>query len=578
MTAPPAQLPVVCEVSLRARLVVGEPFFDGGRPITLGRVGGVDAAAGDLVAVEVTGHGQGRLVERLGLATDVSAVLHGLAIEAGTAAPFPADVLAEAEGLPEPPGGGHSPAQPVATWPPHDRADLRHLLTFTIDPEDARDHDDALSVDGDRLLVHIADVSAYVAEGGAVDREAAWRGTSVYLPGRVDPMLPERLSSDLCSLRPGCDRLAVTVEIGAEGPLRAVRSVVRSDHRLSYPQAARMLETGEGPEGLIPALRRLDGFARERQAARLDRGGIAVDASERTYRIEAGVVVEGSVRTQGPAHVLVEECMLAANEAVAAALVAAGAAAPFRVHEPPEAEGLRALVERLAALGVPTPPMPEVLPPAAASRYAGALSQTVAGYARASGRGRRAFPALVLRALQKARYDARNLGHAGLASAAYCHFTSPIRRHPDLMVHRALLRGLGLLSGPPPEPAEVAAQAGDDSDAEREAEALERRADDVCAAFLLERVLYERGWEETFAGEVVGVIDAGAFVRFGDVFEGFLPGRSWAGEYTTLDPLGITLVGTRSGRMLRLGDPLEVAVRSIDRVAGRVRIRVPQAT
>jgi ribonuclease R len=575
VTFPPAAPPVVCEVSLRARLVVGEPYFEGGRPLTLGRVGAVDAAAGDLVAVAITDHGRGRVIERLGLATDVTAVLHGLAIEAGTAAPFPDDVLAEAESLPEA-LAGHSPVQPVATWPPDTRADLRGLLTFTIDPEDARDHDDALSVAGERLLVHIADVAAYVTEGGAIDREAARRGTSVYLPGRVDPMLPERLSTDLCSLRPGRDRLAVTVEIGADGPLRAVRSVIRSDHRLSYPQAARMLETGDGPPDLIAALRRLDAFAREGQAARLARGGIAVDAGERTYRIESGAVVEGGVRDPGPAHVLVEECMLAANEAVAAELVAAGEAAPFRVHEAPQADALVALVERLAALGVPTPPMPDVLTPAGAVRYAGALSQRVADYARTSGRGRAAIPALVLRALQKARYDARHLGHAGLASPAYCHFTSPIRRHPDLMVHRALLRHLGALQTPAPDPQELAAAAASDSAAEREAEALERRGDDICAAFLLERELYERGWEAASPGEVVGLIEAGAFVRFGGVFEGFLPGRAWAGEHVVLEPLGIALVAARSGRTLRLGDPIDVAVRSIDRVSGRVRIRIPQ--
>jgi ribonuclease R len=566
---PPAAAPVVCEVSLRARVVVGEPFFEGGRPITLGRVGAVDAGPGDLVAVEVTGDGRGRLLERLGLVTDVCAVVHGLAVEAGTAAAFPDDVLAEAAALPQAPGGH---------WPRGPRADLRGLLTFTIDPEDARDHDDALSVDGDRLLVHIADVAAYVAEGGPIDREAARRGTSVYLPGRVDPMLPERLSSDLCSLRPDCDRLAVTVEIGAGAPLRAVRSVIRSDHRLSYPQAARMLETGDGPEALIAALRRLDGFARERQAARLARGGIAVDASERMYRIEAGAVVDAEIREQGPAHALVEECMLAANEAVASELVAAGSAAPFRVHEPPEVEALAALVERLAALGVPTPPLPEILPAGEAARYAGALSQRVATYARQSGRGRHAFPSLVLRALRKARYDSRNLGHAGLASPAYCHFTSPIRRHPDLLVHRALLRRLGALETPAPSPAEVAAHAAVDSGAERAAEALERRADDVCAAFLLERLLYERGWDEAFSGEVVGLIDAGAFVRFGGVFEGFLPGRSWAGEHTALDPLGVGLVAARSGRTLRLGDAVQFAVRSIDRVSGRVRVRASSHT
>jgi len=183
----------------------------------------------------------------------------------------------------------------------------------------------------------------------------------------------------------------------------------------------------------------------------------------------------------------------------------------------------------------------------------------------------------VLRALRKARYDPRNLGHAGLASPAYCHFTSPIRLHPDLLVHRALLRRLGALPTPPPEPAAVAAAAAHDSAAEREAELLERTADDVCAAFLLERELYEQGWDASFAGEVVGVIDSGAFVRFGTLFEGYLPGRSWAGEPVDLDPLGVALVARSSGRRLRLGDSIDVAVRAVDRAAGRVRIRASHA-
>src|SRR6185369_11694296 len=151
-------------------------------------------------------------------------------------------------------------------------------------------------------------------------------------------------------------------------------------------------------------------------------------------------------------------------------------------------------------LQVPTPPQPPLPTPQQATRFAGLVSQSVSRYVASSGRGRSAFPAMVLRALRKARYDPRNLGHAGLASPAYCHFTSPIRRHPDLLVHRALLRHLGALSTPPPESA-----------AEREAELLERTADDVCAALLLERELYEQGWDATFAGEVVGVIDSGAF-------------------------------------------------------------------
>lgn len=560
MSRPPARPPVVCEVSLRARAVVGEPFFEPGPPLTLGRVGVVDAGPGELVAVEVTGPGRGLVAERLGPVTDASAVVHGLAVEAGIAEPWPDDVEAEAARLPRDPVAGD------------DRVDLRAVPTFTIDPADAGDHDDALSAAGDRVLVHIADVAAFVPEGGPIDREAARRATSVYLPGRVDPMLPDRLSSELCSLLPGRDRLAVTVELGP-GPLRSYRSVIRSDHSLTYDEAEAMLASRDGPPEVVAALRRLDGLARERAAARLERGGVTVETAERSFRFEGGAAVAGATRRAGPAHALVEELMLAANEAVAAELAGAGAAMPFRVHEAPEAGALDVLAERLEALQVPTPPQPPLRTPADAARFAGLVSQSVSRYVASSGRGRAAFPAMVLRALRKARYDPQNLGHAGLASRAYCHFTSPIRRHPDLLVHRALLRHLGALATPPPEPAAVAAAAARDSAAERQAEALERTADDVCAAFLLEQELYERGWDATFTGEVVGVIDSGAFVRFGGLFEGYLPGRSWAGELVDLDSVGVAVVARRSGRRLRLGDPVEVAVRAVDRATGRVRIR-----
>lgn len=565
MTPEPAAAPVVCQVSLRARVMVGEPYFASGRPLTLGRVGSVNARPGDLVAVVVTGPGRGVVSAHLGPPDDVSAVLHGLAIEAGAAAAWPDAVAAEAAGLP---AGLREDAE---------RRDLRALLTFTIDPADARDHDDALSVDGDWLLVHIADVAAFVREGGAIDAEAARRANSVYLPGRVDPMLPERLSSDLCSLVPGDDRYAVTVEVGGAGPLRAYRSLVRSDHRLTYEQAEVMLASGEGPPDLVSALRRLSDFADGSAAARLARGGIAVETQERTFRIAAGVVMEGGRRPDGAAHRLVEELMLAANEAVATELAGAGAVVPFRVHEPPEPDALHALVERLEALDVPTPPVPDLHTGQAAARVAGLLSQAVARYVRNSGRGREAFPGMVLRALRKARYDPVNRGHAGLASPAYCHFTSPIRRYPDLMVHRALLRHLGARSARPPAAEDVGAAAVHASEAERAAERLERRGDDICAAFLLDDVLYEQGWEATFPGEVVGLIDSGAFVRFGDLYEGYLPGRSWSGEYVQLDPHGVALIAGRSGRRLRLGDPVEVAVQTVDRVGGRVRIRAAGA-
>jgi ribonuclease R len=177
---------------------------------------------------------------------------------------------------------------------------------------------------------------------------------------------------------------------------------------------------------------------------------------------------------------------------------------------------------------------------------------------------------LVLRALKQARYDPRNLGHSGLASAAYCHFTSPIRRYPDLVVHRALLREVGASDAPPPEA--LGELAEHTSAREREAAEVEYRADAICLAWLLDETLYERGWEEPFEGEIIGVIGSGLFARFGEVFEGYLPARRLAGDYFELNDLGTALVGRRGGGTLRLGDPIEVRVESIDKSQGRVEL------
>jgi ribonuclease R len=186
-----------------------------------------------------------------------------------------------------------------------------------------------------------------------------------------------------------------------------------------------------------------------------------------------------------------------------------------------------------------------------------------------SGRGREAFPSLVLRALKQARYDQRNLGHSGLASPAYCHFTSPIRRYPDLVCHRTLLRELGVADEPPGEDLEELAD--HTSVKERAIAEVEHRADDICLAWLLEAVLYEQGWETTFEGEITGLIGSGVFARFGEVFEGYLPVRKLPG-YFELNALGTALVARRGGRRYRIGDPIEVRVANIDRPAGKIEI------
>jgi len=261
--------------------------------------------------------------------------------------------------------------------------------------------------------------------------------------------------------------------------------------------------------------------------------------------------------------------MILANEAVAGLLAGRRRAALYRVHERPDPQSVSLLLAKLADLDVPTPPAPDRMSSQDAERVAAEASERVAAYVAGSERGREAFPALVLRALMRARYDPANLGHSGLASPAYCHFTSPIRRYPDLVCHRALLHELGLSDEHVPE--DLGALADHCSARERAAADVEYRADEICLAWLLDRRLYERGWDTVFEGEIVGLIGPGLFVRFGEVFEGFLPSRRLGGDYFEPSPLGTELVGRRGGRY-RLGDPVEVRVERVEKAAGKVEL------
>jgi ribonuclease R len=560
----PASRLTVVEVARRGKLLVGEPFFEPGRPVTLGRRGAVPATEGDLAAIEVVG-GRGGVIEVLGRPDAVGDVLHGVLVDEGLAGAWPEEVEEELASL---------PGDPL----PHDpaRVDLRDRLTFTIDPPDARDFDDAITIEreqgGLRVRVHIADVSAFVAAGGAVDDEAELRGCSVYLPGRVEPMLPHALSSGVCSLQPDVDRYAVTIDVAPDGAMTAYRSVIRSDHRLSYPEVERIF-AGEAEAVSAPlatALADARELSQGLRAARFARGAARIDSREVEFAFVDGRVVGAVAAAEHEAHALVEELMLMANERVAEVLAATRAPALYRVHLPPDPDAVRLLLARLEALEVPTPPEPELHGGREAARFAAEVSERVGRYVASSGRGRVAFPTLVLRALERARYDPVNLGHSGLASPAYCHFTSPIRRYPDLVVHRALLAHLGASEPMPDDPERLHRTALRSSEAERAAARVERRGDDVCLAFLLEQVLYERGWEEPFDGEIVGMIEGALFVRFGDVFEGLLPAGRLGRERFEIDRLGVAMAGLTSGRRHRLGDPMPVRVRSIERARGRV--------
>jgi ribonuclease R len=478
------------------------------------------------------------------------------------------------------------------------RRDLIELPTFTVDPATARDFDDAVSArrEGDavRLWIHIADVAAHVPPGSPLDREARHRGNSTYAPGTVEPMLPHALSEGACSLAPGVERLAVTaeIELGAGGaPTSAsfYRSRIRSDARLDYDQLDVVFSgQAEPPRAVAEPLT----VARETAAALGERRGttsLEVESFEPEFRFDAaGQVTSARGVEQTESHRLIERLMVLANEQVARLLERKRVPAIYRVHAQPDPPRVERLIEQLGDLKIPTPPLRSGLAPRQAAEVAAEASRLVAREAARRGHGRDAYTSLVLRSLKQAQYSERNSGHAGLGSAAYCHFTSPIRRYPDLVVHRALLATLGEGEAPP-SAAEAREAASRCSERERESMRIERRADDVCAAFLLERELGERGSETSaafaphsvvnaalvFEGEVSGLVRAGAFVGFGgelgDVYEGFLPARRIGGaERFELNETETALVGGESGRRLRLGDPISVQVARVEAARGRV--------
>jgi ribonuclease R len=463
------------------------------------------------------------------------------------------------------------------------RRDLTQLPTFTVDPATARDFDDAVSAQredgGIRLWIHIADVAAHVPPDSPLDREAKRRGNSTYVPGAVEPMLPHALSEEACSLAPGVERLAVTaeIELGPNGkPAGAAfyRSRIRSDARLDYDELDVIFSgRAEAPEAVAEPLT----IAREAAAILGERRGatsLDVESFEPEFRFDSrGNVVGARGVAQTEAHALIERLMILANEQVAQLLERKRVATIYRVHPPPDPPRIELLIAQLHDLEIPTPPLRGTPTPREAAALAAEASRLVGREAARRGHGRDAYTSLVLRSLKQASYSERNSGHAGLGSAAYCHFTSPIRRYPDLIVHRALLAALGE-GEPAPGAAEAREAAWHSSERERDSMRIERRADDICAAFLLERELRERGAETAFEGEVSGLIRAGAFVGFGgelgDVYEGFLPARHLGGaERFELNEAETALVGQESHRKLRLGDPISVQVSGVEAVRGR---------
>ena len=579
----------VAVLQRKGKFLVAEPFFSPGPQMVVSRDRKADV--GDLVTVapgrSANRRGTSRMVigRRLGRPDVARDVIAALMLDRGLQRGFDPAVdhaARDAAALSSDLGG---------------RRDLRELSTFTIDPATARDFDDAISAqageDGSiRVWVHIADVAAYVPPRGALDREAYRRGTSVYVPGAVEPMLPGRLSNDVCSLVEGEDRLTVTVEMTIAGPASPptqvargasmYRSVIRSVARLDYDRVDRIFAGSE--RALDPwaqPLAAARAAATALQAGREGQAAVVLESAEPDFRFDRdGHVTGAELVPQTESHRLIERLMIAANEAVAGFLEERRVPTLFRVHERPEASSVERLIEQLASLGVPTPPAPGGhMTPQQAAELAGEISVVVADWVARTGRGGRALNRLVLRSLKQAYYDPRNLGHAGLASPRYCHFTSPIRRYPDLICHRGLLSAIA--GDPAPDGAFVAGAGPWTSTRERDAMVIERDADDIVRCFLLERTLYEGGDRRAvFTGEVVGLIGAGAFLVFGDErqFEGMLPVRRLSGDWYELNEEGTVLVGTRNGGAIRLGDELEVRVGRIDAPRGRVDLALADAS
>ncbi len=541
-----------------------------GREITIPSADSGGAVDGDLVAVEVARHGKfglpaGSVVERLGSLKSERAVSL-IAIHAhGIPHVFTSAVIAEADA-----------ARPATL---EGREDWRKLPFVTVDPVDAKDHDDAVHAvpdpdprnsGGHIVSVAIADVAHYVRPGSALDRTAVERGNSVYFPDRVVPMLPERISNDLCSLRPDEDRaaLAVRMVIGADGRKRSHtfhRVLIRSAARLHYEQA-QLAVSGRTDEVTEPIaqdiIEPLYAAYRAVRHARDERGPLDLELPERKILLKSDGTVDRVIMPQRlESHRLIEEFMILANVAAAETCERARVPLIYRVHDEPTPEKLNALREFLMTLDISLP-KGGALRPDAFNRI----------LQRVKGRDvERLVNEVVLRSQAQAEYSAENYGHFGLNLRRYAHFTSPIRRYADLIVHRALIRALKLGADGLSDDTDgrvLSEVAANISATERRAMKAEREtADRLIAHFLVDRV------GATFDGHISGVTRAGLFVELDETgADGLVPARHIGEEYFRYDEAGRAFVG--GSAKYRLGDPVTVELVEAAPVAGALRFKL----
>jgi len=534
-------------------------------PMTIPRYAGGGARDKDLVAAEITRYPtscsdlEGSVVAVLGAAGDPQVETDAVIFTYDLPTDFPPAVQAEA-------------ARAPADVPAHafsGRLDLRHLPIVTIDGENARDFDDAVAIEpirsgGVRLTVAVADVAAYVHAGSALDREAQSRGTSVYFPDRVIPMLPETLSNGICSLGPGVDRLAKVVRLdfsarGKPGRASFAEAVIRSAARLTYTDVTRVLvdrdrEIRTRYGALVEPLERMQDLCRKLLERRRARGSIDLDLPEAEIVLGPGGNPENIVRAERTiAHRVIEEFMLAANEAVARHITARRLPMLYRVHEPPAGDAIRELATFLEGFGLrlavdggsPTPRAYQQVIEAVTGKPEEQLVNRV-----------------LLRSMTQARYAAENLGHFGLATDCYTHFTSPIRRYPDLVVHRVLATTLGpSLTEDARERFEAALPAIAEEASRRERIAMDAEREAVA----LKKAQFMQGKiGESFAGSVSDVTSFGFFVALDDHFvEGLVHVSTLTDDFYEHLERAHCLRGRRRRRTIRVGNRVSVRVRGV---------------
>lgn len=516
------------------------------------------ATDGQKVVVKITSwkenskNPNGEVTDVLGFAGDNEVEIHSILHEYGLPYNFEDDIVAEAEAIPD----------TIKESEIANRRDMRNVLTFTIDPADAKDFDDALSVqwiDGQlEIGVHIADVSHYLRPDTDLDKEAYRRGTSVYLVDRVVPMLPERLSNGLCSLRPNEDKLCFSAIFRLDHNGAVIdewfgRTVINSDRRFTYEEAQEIIEMPDEtcpPTEINRAIKTLDRYAKKLRKQRLGEGSITFDKHEIKFKLdENNKPVDIHFKVMKDSNKLIEEFMLLANKRVAHLLNTNNYPVVNRVHEEPEQEKLASLKQFIKQFGY----VIKTNTPQEITKTLNKLLEDVQNKPEEN-----MINNLVVRMMQKAHYSMKNLGHYGLGFEDYVHFTSPIRRYPDVMVHRLL--GRFLENKPMPKVEKLEARCQYLSERERKAQKAERDSIKYMQTlYMSERV------GKIYKGIVTSVTEYGMFVEIiENMCEGLIRYSEIGGDMFIPDVKNYIVKGYNTGETIRLGDEVQIVVSSVD--------------